>query len=83
MMSTLPPYRSYRRSERKSETPLFVAFIAVIFAVGFVFLFDRFSGGMVRDYARTGGGALSAAASAAITGVTGNGILSTRRALEN
>src|SRR3989344_921739 len=81
-MTKPTPYRSYRRSERKSETPLFVAFIAIVFVVGFIFGIDKVSGGMVRGYARAGGGALSAAVSGAVSTVTGNGILSTRRALQ-
>ena len=63
--------------------PMFVAFVAVLIVVGFIFGIDKLSGGMVRGYARQGGAALSAAASAATSVVTRNGLLSTKRALQD
>ncbi|MFZ2719573.1 MAG: rod shape-determining protein MreC [Minisyncoccia bacterium] len=62
--------------------PLFVAFIAILLVAAFVFGIDRVSGGLVRDYAQEGGGVIWSAAASAVSIVTENGGLATRRALE-
>ncbi|OHB19460.1 MAG: hypothetical protein A2854_00635 [Parcubacteria group bacterium RIFCSPHIGHO2_01_FULL_56_18] len=58
------------------------AFIVVVLVVGLVFGIDKVSGGLVRGYARRGGASLSAAASAATSVITENGLLSSKRALQ-
>ncbi|OGG73022.1 hypothetical protein A3A38_00950 [Candidatus Kaiserbacteria bacterium RIFCSPLOWO2_01_FULL_53_17] len=66
----------------QNEPPLFAAFIAVLIVAGSIFGIDRLSGGVVRGYAREGGGAFWALANGATALVTESGALSGRRALE-
>lgn len=80
-MISQSPYRSRRRSN-ESDMPLFVAFIAILLVAAFVFGIDRVSGGVVRSYAQEGGGIVWTAAAGALSIVTDNAALSTRRALQ-
>lgn len=81
-MTPQPPYRSLRRKDTSNETSMFVAFIAVVLVVGLVFGIDKVSGGLVRGYARQGGASLSVAASASLSVITENGLLSSKRSLQ-
>lgn len=78
-----PLYRSTRRLNRGNDTPLVIAFIAIFLVAAFVFGIDRISGGAVRGYARQGGGAVWAVASAAAGAVSGSGLLNFKRSLIN
>lgn len=77
----MTPYRSPRRYSTEKDMPLFVAFIAILLVAAFVFGIDTISGGAVRGYARQGGGAIWATASAAISTVTGSGALNAKQTL--
>lgn len=79
-MSMRPLHRS-RRFVNEKDMPLFVAFIAILFVAVFVFGIDRISGGAVRSYARQGGGALWALASAGANTLTGSGALRSKQSL--
>jgi cell shape-determining protein MreC len=79
-MSMTPLHRP-RRYVNDRDMPLFVAFIAILFVAIFVFGIDRISGGAVRSYARQGGGALWAAASAGANALTGSGALDSKQSL--
>jgi rod shape-determining protein MreC len=76
-----PLFRSSRRLNSSNDAPLVVAFVAISLVAAFVFGVDRISGGAVRGYARQGGGAVWAAASAATGAVSGSGALHTKRGL--
>jgi len=75
-----PLYRSTRRLNN-NDTPLVIAFIAIFLVAAFVFGIDRISGGAVRGYARQGGGAVWSAASAAVSTVSGSGLLNSKQSL--
>ena len=69
------------KSRNSNDTPLFVAFIAIVLVALFVFGVDKISGGAVRSLARQGGGTLFATVSSALSQVRGSGALSFKRAL--